>query len=227
MKKIQHLLIIFSLVFLFFPDVNTYSQTKTITTSSPRNYALTLKLSTLGVGLDGTTNIANNLNVRIGGQFFKFSVDGGKTGDDYIYTAKTTLLSFSALLDYFPGGSIFKISGGLLVNLNKVDIDMTPGQTYVVNGKTYNKDNLGKVNSYTDFTKVNPYLGIGLCNPLNYKKFGFTMDIGTVYQFEPQVTMTATGLISPTASQANIVQDNIKWFKVYPVVTLGLTYKFN
>ena len=220
MRKVQYFLIVFSLVLA----VNAFSQTKTIPPS--KSYALTLKLSTLGIGLDGATNIAKDLNVRVGGNFFSFNIDGGKAGDDYIYTAKTNLLSFSALVDYFPGGSIFKVSGGVLLNLNKVDIDMIPGQTYNINGKTYDKTNLGSVNSKTEFTKINPYLGIGLGNSLAYKKFGFTMDIGTVYQFEPQVTMTATGLIAPTASQESIVEDNVKWFKVYPVVTFGLTYRF-
>lgn len=220
MKKVQYFLIVFSLVL----TINAFSQTKTI--APPRSYAVTLKVSTLGIGLDGTTNISKDLNVRVGGNFFSFNVDGGKAGDDYIYTAKTNLLSFSALLDYFPGGSIFKVSGGVLLNLNKVDIDMIPGQTYLINGKTYDKSNLGSVNSKTEFTKINPYLGIGIGNSLAYKKFGFTMDIGTVYQFEPQVTMTATGLIAPTASQESIVEDNVKWFKVYPVVTFGLTYRF-
>lgn len=220
MKKVQYFLIVFSLVLA----VNAFSQTNTIPPS--RSYAVTLKLSTLGIGFDGATNIAKDLNVRVGGNFFSFNIDGGKAGDDYIYTAKTNLLSFSALVDYFPGGSFFKVSGGVLLNLNKVDIDMIPGQTYNINGKTYDKTNLGSVNSKTEFTKINPYLGIGLGNSLAYKKFGFTMDIGTVYQFEPQVTMTATGLIAPTASQESIVEDNVKWFKVYPVVTFGLTYRF-
>lgn len=221
MRKVQYFLIVFLLVH----TVNAFAQT-TKTLAPSRSYALTLKVSTLGFGLDGATNIAKYLNVRVGGNFFSFNVDGGKAGDDYIYTAKTNLLSFSALVDYFPGGSIFKVSGGVLLNLNKVDIDMIPGQTYTVNGKTYDKTNLGTVNSKTEFTKINPYLGIGIGNSLAYKKFGFTMDIGTVYQFEPQVTMTATGLIAPTASQESIVEDNVKWFKVYPVVTFGLTYRF-
>lgn len=223
MKKVQYFLIVFSLVL----TVNAFSQPKTVPVSNPRSYALTLKLSTLGIGLDGTTNLAKDLNVRVGGQLMSFSIDGGKAGDDYIYTAKTNLLSFSALLDYFPGGSIFKVSGGLLINLNKVETKLVPGQTYVINGKTYDKNNLGDLTTTTDFTKVNPYLGIGLCNPLNYKQFGFTMDIGTIYQFEPKVTMTGNGLIAPTATQSDIVQNNISWFKVYPVLMLGLTYKFN
>ncbi len=223
MKKVLYFLIVFSLVL----TVNAFSQPKTILVSPARSYALTLKLSSLGIGLDGTTNIAKDFNVRAGGQFFKFAVDGGKAGDDYLYTADTKLLSFSALVDYFPGGSIFKVSGGLLINLNKVETKLVPGQTYVVNGKTYDKNNLGDVTTTTEFTKVNPYLGIGIGNPLNYKQFGFTMDIGTIYQFEPQVTMAGNGLIAPTATQANIVQSNISWFKVYPVVMFGLTYKFN
>lgn len=223
MIKAKYLLVILSLVL----TGTVFSQPKTVPVSSSQSYALTLKFSSLGIGLDGSTNISKNLNARVGGQFFAFNVNGGKTGDDFLYTAETKLLSFSALVDYFPDGSIFKISGGLLLNLNKVETKLVPGQSYVVNGKTYDKSNLGDITTTTEFTKVNPYLGIGIGNPLNYKKFGFTMDLGTMYQFEPQVTMSGTGLIKPTETQAGTVQSNISWFKAYPVVMFGLTYKFN
>lgn len=223
MMKVKYFFIVLSLALVS----NVFAQPKTVSVSPKRSYAATLKLSTLGIGLDATTNIAKNFNVRVGGQLYNFSINGGKTGDDFLYTADTKLLSFSALVDYFPGNSIFKISGGLLINLNQVETNLVPGQSYVINGKTYDKNNLGNVTSTTKFTKVNPYLGIGIGNALNYKKFGFTMDLGTMYQFEPQVSMAGNGLIEPTASQSEIVQSNISWFKFYPVLMFGLTYKFN
>jgi hypothetical protein len=223
MTKVKYFFVVLSLVLVS----NVFAQPKTVPVSPTRSYAATLKLSSLGIGLDATTNLAKDFNVRVGGQFYAFSVNGGKTGDDFIYTADTKLLSFSALVDYFPGGSIFKISGGLLINLNKVETNLVPGQSYVINGKTYDKSNLGDVTTTTEFTKVNPYLGIGIGNALAYKKFGFTMDLGTTYQFEPQVSMTGNGLIAPTARQSDIVQNNISWFKLYPVLMFGLTYKFN
>lgn len=223
MKKVQYFLIVFSLVL----TVNASAQTKIITPPK-KSYALTLKVSTLGLGLDGTTNIAKDLNVRVGGHFMSLGYNaGGKADEDYKYDAKAKLLSFSALVDYFPGGSIFKISGGLLFNLNKVEITMIPNQVYHINGKTYDQSNLGQVLTTTDFAKVAPYLGIGLCNPLAYKQFGFTMDIGGIYQSAPKISMSATGLMEPTATQSAIIEDNVKWFKFYPVLTLGLTYKFN
>jgi len=224
MKKVKYFLIVFSLALA----VNSFSQPRNLTVPFKRSYALSLKLSTLGVGLDGTTNLAKNLNVRLGGHFIPLTYNGGgSVNDEYRYSAKANLLSFSAIVDYFPGGSIFKVSGGLLLNLNTVDVTMIPNQTYYVNGKKYNSDNLGDVLTTTDFNKVAPYLGIGLCNPLSYKKFGFTMDIGGIYQSNPKITMTATKLMTPTATQSAIVEDNVKWFKFYPVLTLGLTYKFN
>ncbi len=224
MKKVQYFLILFSLVL----SASVFSQPKTVPLAPSKSYAVTLKLSTLGIGLDGTTNIAKNLNVRVGGEYLSLTYKaGGSAGDDYKYDAKANLLSFAALLDYFPGGSIFKVSGGLLLNLNKVDVTMIPSQTYMVNGIKYDYTNLGTVLTTTEFSKVAPYLGVGIGNPLTYRKFGFTMDLGGIYQSAPTVTMTATQLMTPTATQANIVQENIKWFKFYPVLTLGLTYRFN
>ena len=224
MRRINYLLVI--ALFLGM-SINGYSQTTPKTVATPRSYAATLKISTLGIGLEGVTNLAKDFNVRVGGHFFNYTHNGGGSStDEYKYDAEAKLLSFSALADYYIAGSIFRVTGGLLLNLNKVDIIMTPVQSYVINGQTYAPGDVGVVTATTDFVKAAPYIGIGLFNPLASSKVGFTMDVGGVYQSSPNVTMTATKLLTPTASQDKIVEDNLKWFKFFPVVTLGLTYKF-
>jgi len=226
MRRTKYLLVI---VLLLGMSVNSYAQnttTKKVTTT-PRSYAATLKISTLGFGLEGVTNITPDLNVRVGGHFFSYTHNGGGTStDDYKYDAKANLLSFSALADYYIAGSIFRVTGGILLNLNKVDITMTPNKSYNVNGQIYSPSDIGIVTATTDFVKAAPYLGLGLFNPLSANKVGFTMDVGGVYQSAPNVTMTATKLLTPTATQEDIVEKNLDWFKFYPVVTFGLTYKF-
>jgi len=227
MRRINYL---FIFVLLLGISTNAYSQNTTPkkVTTTPRSYAATLKVSTLGFGLEGVTNVAQDLNVRVGGHFFNYTHNGGGSStDDYKYDAQAKLLSFSALADYYIGGSIFRVTGGLLVNLNKVDITMIPNKSYTINGQVYNPSDIGQVTATTDFVKAAPYLGLGLFNPLSASKVGFTMDIGGVYQSAPNVTMTATKLLTPTASQEDVVEKNLDWFKFYPVVTFGLTYKFN
>lgn len=195
-----------------------------------QDYAAAIKVNTLGISAEGVRSFGPNFNARLGIAFFSYSADGGGgTGDDYKYAGTLDLFSISALADYFPWERGFRISAGFLINLNKASAEMTPTKTYTVGGDLYTPDKLGIMNADVDFNKVAPYIGIGFGNPTaGDKGLGFTFDIGTIYQGSPNVDLSATGLIAPSASpeQEATIEDNLSWFKWYPVVSFGLTYKF-
>lgn len=195
-----------------------------------QDFAAALKVNTLGISVEGIRSFGPNFNARLGLAFFSYSADGGGgTGDDYKYSGSLDLFSISALADYFPWERGFRVTAGLLVNLNKGDAEMIPTKTYTVGGDQYTPDKLGVMNAKVDFNKIAPYIGIGFGNPTaGDRGLGFTFDIGTIYQGAPNVDLEATGLISPSASpeQEQTIEDNLSWFKWYPVVSFGLTYKF-
>ncbi|MBZ0183302.1 MAG: hypothetical protein K8F60_12670 [Melioribacteraceae bacterium] len=218
MKKALPIFIILFSLFLL-PQKNT-----------AQDYAAALKINTLGISAEAMRSFGPNFNARLGIAFFSYSADGGGgTGDDYKYSGALDLFSISALADYFPWERGFRVSAGFLINLNKATAEMTPTKTYIVGGDQYTPDKLGTMNATVDFNKIAPYIGIGFGNPTaGDSGLGFTFDIGTVYQGAPSVDLEATGLISPSASpeQEALIEDNLNWFKWYPVVSFGLTYKF-
>ena len=63
---------------------------------------------------------------------------------------------------------------------------------------------------------------------------GFTLDVGVLMQGEPNVDFNSTGgdLSNDPTFQANLKQeeanaeDDIKGFTVYPVLALGVSYRF-
>jgi len=106
---------------------------------------------------------------------------------------------------------------------------MKPTKSYTVGGDIYTPDLLGTMSADISFNKVAPYIGIGFGDPTaGSKGLGFTFDIGTVFQGAPKAKLSATGLIEPSASpeQQEKLESNLSWFKFYPVVSFGLTYKF-
>jgi hypothetical protein len=196
-----------------------------------QDYAASVKLSTLGVNVEVYRSFGPSFNLRLGGSMFSYTYESGvKQGEDYEMNAKLDLSSVALLGDWYPFESTsLHISGGAVVNLNKPVVTAIPTITKTIGGDVYNKDNLGTIGIDLSFNKVAPYIGIGIGNPTaGDKGLGFVMDIGAYYQGPPKVAMTATGLLAPSASpeQEAIVAKNLDWFKFYPVVSLGLSYKF-
>ncbi len=194
-----------------------------------QDYAASLKVGTLGINLEGVRSFGEDFNARVGFAFFNYNYDGGGGDEDFEYSAGLKLFSISMLADYFPFGNTFRLTGGVLINLNTFDVDLVPTETYTVGGDEYTPDKLGKLTAKIDFNKLSPYIGIGIGNPTaGDSGLKFALDIGTVYQGAPKVDLSATGLIEPSAApdQQEQLQDNVSWFKWFPVVSLGITYKF-
>lgn len=199
--------------------------------TNAQTYAVSLKASTIGLHIEAHRSLGNSLNVHLGGSFFSYSYSQAPDPkEDYSLDAKLKLNSFTALIDYMPfESSSFRLSAGLSINNNQPQVTAIPQITRVIGGDVYNKDNLGNMDVKLSFNKIAPYLGIGIGNAAGGEShLGLTFDIGAYYQGKPKVDLTAEGLLSPSASpeQEAIVEDNIKWFQFYPVVSLGIAYKF-
>jgi len=197
---------------------------------SAQEYAISLKASTIGMHLELFRSLNSSFNVHVGGSFFKYNyktTPGAK--DDYSLDAHLTLNNFTALVDWMPFESYsFRVSGGICYNNNNPDVLAVPAVNKVIGGDVYNKDNLGNMGVNLTFNSLNPYLGVGMGNPLSEgRKIGYTFDLGFYYQGAPGVGLKAEGLLAPSASPAQeaIVEHNLKWFKFYPVLSFGITYK--
>ena len=191
-----------------------------------QGFAAGIKVSTLGIQVEGIKSLSKSFNGRVGIAFFSYNLTGGGGTEDFEYEGDLKLMSVSLLADYFPFQNWFRITGGALINLNKGELTMTPTQSYMVGGVLYTPEMLGEVSADVKVNVLSPYIGIGIGNPTVGKGVGFSLDIGGVYQGKPSVEMDADGLLEPSAEQAPIIEDNLSWFQFYPVVSLGITIKF-
>ncbi len=192
-----------------------------------QGYAASLKAGTQGVSLQVYRSLSSGFNVSLGAGIFSFNANNVEHTSDYRVDGDLKLSNVSALADWFPFESSFRFTGGLVVNLNKVSAVITPTVTKTTGNIQYTPDKLGNVTADITFQKVAPYLGIGFGNPTSGSPgLGFTFDLGAFYQGSPQATMTGTKLLTPMDSQGPQLQDNLKWFQFYPVLSLGISYKF-
>lgn len=194
--------------------------------------ALGAKLSTLGMGLELTKSFSDNINGRIG--FNTWSTEQTGTEDEVDYNIEIDLQTVGAMVDWYAFSGSFRVSGGLLSNGNEINMTGVSNATYQIGDETYNASQVGTLTGVINFQSTAPYFGIGWGNPVAKEKgFGFTFDVGVMFQGSPEVELNATGTLANNAAflaeldqeEANL-QSDLDDFKYWPVVALGVSYQF-
>ena len=189
------------------------------------------KVGTQGLGADLTLGIIDQLNLRVGFNQFSDEVDYDDD-DDNSYLAEISLQTIPVMLDWHPFSGNFRISAGIVLNENEVTASVTPGEEFEFNDVDYLIEGLSAELSFEDTAT---YIGIGFGNAANSStRFNLSLDIGAMYHGTPELTATATA--SNAALQAELnrslaievaeANEDIESFKWYPVISVGLSYRF-
>ncbi|QDL56140.1 hypothetical protein [Rhodoferax aquaticus] len=175
-----------------------------------------------GVGLGYAASLTNDWALRgqINAYKQSFSGDVGDFGANSRLNVDLSLSSFQLVGDWYPSEGGFRLSGGLVVNDNKVSINGTNATVGSTSGLTVNSEI-----KLSD--SPSPYVGLGYSTrPKDAKGFGFNFDLGVMFQ-DPKVSLTATGAsASDIATQKAKVQDAVNKLKTMPVIGLGVSYSF-
>lgn len=195
-----------------------------------------VRAGTLGLGLEFSYPISQRLGVRLNADSYNYTRTLNQSDIDY--DAKATLKTGSLLLDWYPFANNFRISAGPMYNGNKLGLKGKPDANgnFTINGVTYSTAQVSDLEGQVDFKKYVPYAGIGYGRPIG-RGLSLTFDLGVVFQQSPQATLTATcgpalnaaectTLQGNVAAQQQTANDDLKSFRYYPVVTLGLAYTF-
>jgi hypothetical protein len=195
--------------------------------------ALTLKAGTLGYGLELNQGLSERFALRLG--YNTYSSDYDMTEDQIDYRFDSDFKSVSALVDWHPFKGVFRVSAGYVANSSSFQGTGTPqsGATYDIGGTTYTATEVGTLGAAVDFTG-GPYVGIGWGSSPKGSGFALSFDIGVVAQDAPEMRLFSTGgtLSNDPTFQANLAteqgdaQDGLDEFELYPVISLGLGWRF-
>jgi hypothetical protein len=201
--------------------------------NSRSDLAVTGKIGTLGLGAELDLGLTDSLGARIGLNAFTYKYNATSSTVNYDFNLQ--MQTVSALADWYPFEGSFRTSAGVMYNNNKVSLGGLPtGGTYTINGNPYSSNAISSLQGDMSFNKVAPYIGIGWGNPAAKNKgWGFTSDIGVLFQGSPKtsltVTCTGTGLC-PTANdiaaENTKLQNDLSNFKWWPVVSVGISYQW-
>jgi hypothetical protein len=195
--------------------------------------AVSGRISSLGFGGDVGLTIGENFGVRAGLNGFSFSFDGEE--DDIDYEFDVDLLTAALLVEYYFSPIGFRLSAGGMINGNEAGMLAEPADDEVeIGDETYTREEVGDLTGGVEFDNVNPYVGLGLDTSFGKRgSVGFVAEIGAMFHGSPAVSLEANGPIATDAEfQAELererkdVEDDLSDFKVYPVVALGISYRF-
>jgi hypothetical protein len=195
-------------------------------------WAVDVKAGTFGIGGDLSRSIVPRaLNLRVGASFFPYTTDFDEEGISY--NARLKLSAIPIALDAFPFKNWFRISGGVVINLNEVTGTARSAEgTVDLGGTTYNLSSLGQLNGKVKFNRASPYFGLGFNNPIKKSgHLGFFTDLGVMYHGNPKASLTVTnqsipGLQQSIDKEVQEVNQDLEGFSWFPVIQFGLSYKF-
>lgn len=193
------------------------------------------KVSNVGLGLELTVGLTDNINTR-------FNINGYKYNEDYTedgisYDADIKLSMLGALVDWHPFSNGFRLSGGLYLNGNKVTGHAQGAGLVQIGDTTYN---LNEVYLDADIdlgNTVAPYLGIGFGNAVNpNRRWNFAADLGVAFTGKPKVDLTG-GVVPGSLININDFQDDIQReednlekdledYNILPMISVGVSYRF-
>jgi hypothetical protein len=193
-------------------------------------------VSTLGLGLGMGFQATDTIVARIG--FNEFNKSFSTSSGSLNYDGKLKLSSLDALLDWHLFGGATHLTAGIMSNNNKFNLSATPGSSgYTINGQTFTAAQVGTLNGDVSFNSAAPYLGFGWNSQPKNKGLSFKSDFGVMFQGSPKATLTYTGngggnsaIASQINSQVAVEQanlnDKLKNFKYYPVISVAVGYAF-
>jgi len=205
-----------------------------------------INAGTNGLGLELSYRFSDYLRVRGNYHFYDLDIDtdaednNGVPNDELRYSSELQLSNFGLLADWYPWGGVFRVSGGAVLNDNDFSVEASCDNPSgcEVGGNNFSRTELGTISTDIDVEDFGPYLGIGWDKPLDVtRSWILTFDIGAYYQGSPDIEMTSNGSCVNSAllgaacrsaleEEENELEDELEDFVIYPVISLGIAYRF-
>ena len=201
-------------------------------TASAKGIGVALKSSTNGLGGDVVYSFHERMGLRFGYEQLHLKTDFtfNEESVDYDAIANYTAGSLALLFDYYFGKHFF-LTVGAGWNMFHAEIDGEAASALQYGDIQISKDKIGGFNFQIDPSlQLSPYFGIGFGRTLGLKKkVGFAFELGGYYQGSPDISITSSGLLSPTSNpdqghEARL-EKQINQYSIYPVMKFSLSYK--
>lgn len=196
------------------------------------DFGIDLHAGTLGLGAELNYTVNSFITARLDYNGYNYSHNTNY--QQVNYDANLHLKSYGLLLDLHPFAGTFRLSLGYFSNKNALGINATNQSSYTINGDTYSNTELTSLAGAISFKPHVAYFGLGWTTVgTTSTGLGIEFDVGALNQGTPGVKLSATGSVttqpqfqSDLAQEQTKIQGDLNNFKTYPVIALGLVYRF-
>jgi len=172
-------------------------------------------ISPLGVGIKSAIVLGHDFDARLMGNFLSIDTGNFKV-DGFEVNANIHFDSAAAALDFYPLGSMVRISPGLLfLNGNKVTVasELNPGTSFTLNGQTFYSANLNAVTGAVPLSGAGvlglhshamaPTItaGFGKFIPRSNRHWSFPSEFGVAFTGAPTANVNVSGWACADARQ--------------------------
>lgn len=201
-------------------------------TSYAEDIAVGTVVGTTGIGVEAQYKLSDSVILRGGPNYLDFSYDSEIDDVDYEFDVEYSNLFVGA--DWHPGETPWFISAGVAVNDNSIAGLARPTANVEIGNRSYTPGEVGQIDGTIETNTVVPYLGVGWSNSFySESAWSFGVNAGVYYTGSPNVELTGNGTLAGDPVFANDiereeqnVEDDIDWIQLYPVLTVGVNYRF-
>jgi hypothetical protein len=215
--------------------------TSQVQAEETNGFTLGTQAGIFGFGAHLGGKFSDTLGVKVG--FDQFTYNDIEVEDDQVkYNFDVDTKDILATLDWHPRAGSFALRAGVIVNDSNLDGTIKPNtetQSFTFNGVTYTTDDVAKVDTTVDFDPIAPYVGISWDTSwAKSSGFGFTFDLGVIYQGSAKVDYTvnyqsdlAKSLLGEELErnleiEKKSLQDELDDYEYLPYIAIGVNYKF-
>jgi hypothetical protein len=213
------------------------------------SFGIGAKASLLGGGFEAAARVTPRTNVRAG--FNMISYSRGFNKDGVPYDGQLSFKTVEAHYDIFPFAGKFHVSPGVLAYIGEpitATTTVPAGQSFTLGGTTFYSDPTAPVTGKgkIDFNRAAPMATFGWGNLVPRKAsahLSVPLEFGIAFQGSPAATLNLAGnaclapgincrsVADPTIqaaiqSEQTKINNSMSFFKVYPIISVGLGYKF-
>ncbi|MEO1324892.1 MAG: hypothetical protein AAFV59_18020 [Pseudomonadota bacterium] len=197
------------------------------------DFAITGGIGTMGGTVEGQFQVNDYFQLRAGANYLAFDEDIDV--DDITYDGELDFSGFGAFVDVHPFGNSFFVTGGAYAGGKDIDLVASSTVAVEIGGVVFTPAEYGRLEGDVAFDDVAPFLGLGFDTTFEGNgNWGFNVLAGAAVFGSGDVTLEAVGgtlsndpiLQAQLAQEIQDIENEIEDYELWPVVQVGLSYRF-
>lgn len=197
------------------------------------DFAITGGVGTMGGVVEGQFQVNDYFQLRVGANYLAF--DQTIDVDEISYDGELDFSGLGAFVDLHPFGGSFFITGGAYAGGKSIDLAASSTVPVEIGGVIFTPAEYGRLEGDVSFDDVAPFVGLGFDTTFEGNgNWGVSILAGAAVFGSGDVTLEAVGgtLSNDPALQAQLdqeiqdIEEEIEDYELWPVVQVGLSYRF-